>query len=196
MDKNTIRRHILALRAALPEDIRRRKDEAIFAGLRALPAFSSAGSVLLYASFGSEVSTREIMEYCLARGVIVSLPRVVSGEVRLEIHRVLSPDELVQGYRGIPEPPPSPETRMTIDEVDLIVTPGVAFDEGLSRIGYGKGYYDRLLGPLAGPAAGQRPFLAGIAFEEQIVPSISRSAYDINMDAVITDKRTIFRHGS
>jgi 5-formyltetrahydrofolate cyclo-ligase len=196
MDKTKIRRHILSLRESIPSDVKKQKDAAIFAGLRSLPEFIASKSVLLYASFGSEAATIPIIKYCLNKGMIVSLPKVVSGYGCLDIYRIHFLEDLVPGYRGIPEPLPAIETKMIMDDIDLVVTPGVAFDEDCNRIGYGKGYYDKLLGPALKSETGHVTFFAALAYEEQIVPSISCGPYDINMDAVITDKRIIYRHGS
>jgi 5-formyltetrahydrofolate cyclo-ligase len=196
MDKSEIRKHILGIREAIPDDERMRKNSAISERLFALSEFIAAKSVLLYASFGSEVETMGIIQYCLARKTVVSLPRINSKSGHLDIYRILDMRALVPGYRGIPEPPPTPETKITIHDIDLVVTPGVAFDESCNRIGYGKGYYDKLLGPALVTKSGHKPFFVGLAFEEQIVSSIYCGPYDINMDAVISDKRTIYRHGS
>jgi 5-formyltetrahydrofolate cyclo-ligase len=169
---------------------------AIASRLLALPAFIASKSVLLYASFGSEVGTIDIIEHCLDKGIVVALPRVVREHDRLDIYKITDIADLVPGYRDIPEPMPLPDMQITIDDINIVVAPGVAFDEACNRIGYGKGYYDKLLGPAARPKKRQKPFFAALAYEEQIVPSIFCGPYDINMDVVITDKRTIYRHGS
>jgi 5-formyltetrahydrofolate cyclo-ligase len=195
-NKTKVRRHVLHLRESIPADIRKQKDMAIVSKLLALPEFIVSKSILLYASFGSEVGTRNLIEYCLNKGVVVALPRVVREHERLDIYKIANIADLVPGYRDIPEPLANPETHIKIDDIDLVVTPGVAFDESCNRIGYGKGYYDKLLGSAAGTKNRPKPFFAALAYEEQIVPSISCEPYDINMDAVITDKRIIYRHGS
>jgi 5-formyltetrahydrofolate cyclo-ligase len=195
-DKTKVRRHILHLRESIPADIRKQKDMAIVSRLLALPEFLVSKSVLLYASFGSEVDTRTLIEHCLNKGVIVALPRVASEHDRLDIYKIANIADLVPGYRDIPEPLANPETQIKIDDIDIVVTPGVAFDESCNRIGYGKGYYDKLLGSSAGLKNDPKLFFVALAYEEQIVPSIYCGPYDINMDAVITDKRIIFRHGS
>jgi 5-formyltetrahydrofolate cyclo-ligase len=195
-NKTKVRRHVLHLRESIPADIRKQKDMAIVSKLLALPEFIVSKSILLYASFGSEVGTRNLIEYCLNKGVVVALPRVVREHERLDIYKIANIADLVPGYRDIPEPLANPETHIKIDDIDLVVTPGVAFDESCNRIGYGKGYYDKLLGSAAGLKNGPKPFFAALAYEEQIVPSIYCGPYDINMDAVITDKRIICRHGS
>jgi len=195
-DKSEIRKHILGIRDSITPEKRKQKNSAISESLFALTEFIAARSILLYASFGSEVETGNIIEYCLAKGVVVALPRVVRESGRLDIYRISGVAELVPGYRGIPEPRPSRDSSIGIDNIDLVITPGVAFDESCNRIGYGKGYYDKLLGQTSQSEAGRKPFFAALSFEEQIVSSIYCGPYDINMDVVITDRRIIRRHGS
>jgi 5-formyltetrahydrofolate cyclo-ligase len=85
---------------------------------------------------------------------------------------------------GIPEPVTDP--CCNVEEIDLIIVPGVAFDETGGRIGYGGGYYDRLLPRVKG----LRPIVA-LAYEEQIYDDLPRAEHDIEMDIVLTDRKTI-----
>jgi 5-formyltetrahydrofolate cyclo-ligase len=84
---------------------------------------------------------------------------------------------------------------MSLEEIDIVIVPGVAFDTSLNRLGHGTGYYDRLLGSVRKiDAAGcrlARPLFVGLAYEEQTVSSLYCGPYDIKMDAVITDKRML-----
>ena len=88
------------------------------------------------------------------------------------------------GYFGVPEPPVSPD--MVRDEglPDLIVVPGVAFDRTCNRLGYGKGFYDKLLHRKGCPAV-------AVAYEEQIAVSVPGESHDVRMNKIITDKGII-----
>ena len=90
---------------------------------------------------------------------------------------------LREGRYGFPEPDDSCR-RIATHCVDVFFVPGIAFDRKCYRLGYGKGYYDRLL-------AGARGMKVGLAYAIQIVPLLPHSTYDIPMDIVITDKETI-----
>jgi 5-formyltetrahydrofolate cyclo-ligase len=87
---------------------------------------------------------------------------------------------------GIPEPQVLNDHALVIDEVDLIVIPGVAFDYACNRLGYGGGYYDMLLAQRKKKA----PIIA-LAYEEQIVDKIPSESHDIKVDMIITDKKII-----
>ena len=88
---------------------------------------------------------------------------------------------------------------MNIEDIDLAIVPGIAFDEQCNRLGYGKGFYDKLFNKLAKRLNSQRSAVSGriiaLAYEEQIVESIPADSHDIKMDKIITDKRIIDCHG-
>ena len=86
---------------------------------------------------------------------------------------------------GIPEPPVS-EQQMNINDADIVIIPGAGFDASGNRIGYGGGYYDRLLSGLQKDI----PVIAP-AYEEQIVDSIPSEPHDIRVQMIVTDRRLI-----
>ncbi len=93
---------------------------------------------------------------------------------------------------GIPEPDVRENRRVTIKDIDLVVIPGTGFDIQGNRLGYGGGYYDRLLGYESKQLAEVEhiPTVA-LAFEEQIGEEIPAEPHDIQVDMIITDKRLI-----
>ena len=109
--KSALRSEILSRRDAIPLPVRKMKDVAVTERLLALPEYSSAGAVLFYASFRSEVSTNGAIAHALSEGKTVLLPRVNEEEVSLEIYQIRSVEELTPGYMGIPEPTASDTTR-------------------------------------------------------------------------------------
>jgi 5-formyltetrahydrofolate cyclo-ligase len=126
------------------------------------------------------------------------LPRVDKQNNELKIYEIKDTEELVKGYFGIPEPNVSADIsanisesrRMNVEHMDLILVPGVAFDEQCNRLGYGKGFYDKLLSRVRGQGSSVKCLIA-LAYEEQIVGSIPSESHDIKMDKIITDKRII-----
>ena len=88
---------------------------------------------------------------------------------------------IVAGYRGLPEPDARCE-RVAASSIDWVLVPGIAFDRSGGRLGYGGGYYDRLLPAL--PARAAR--VAG-AFSAQIVDAVPSAPHDITMDTVVTE---------
>ncbi len=178
--KKELRKKILRLRDSLNVSIRKRKDEKIKASVTEFIRKMNIKSLALYASFGSEVNTQEIFFFCKEKGIKTAFPKVVDED--LAILWVNSSDELKPGYKSILEP--SIYRIASFDELDLILVPGVAFDERCYRIGYGGGFYDRLL-------KDKKVTKLGLAYEEQVVKEIPNEPFDIRVDLIITDERII-----
>ncbi len=173
-------------RDAIPLEERKVKDRMIQERLTGLAEYRRAGTVMLFASFRSEVDTGPIIRDALGRGKRVVLPRVDRTRGALRLYAVRSVDELVPGFMGIPEPDPQRCVEVPPGEPELVVMPGVAFDERGGRLGYGGGYYDRLLAGIR-----HRPVLVALAYEEQIVGEVPVSGHDVRVDKVVTDARVI-----
>jgi 5-formyltetrahydrofolate cyclo-ligase len=190
MAKQALRGRVLAERDDLPAAARVADSQAIRARLQALPSLAVAQTVLLTLPFRSEWDTRPLAEDALRAGKRIVVPRVDRVARMLRLHSVADLDvDIVAGYLGIPEPR---ETLPIVDPgaVDWVLVPGVAFDAAGRRLGYGGGFYDRLL-PLVRADA---PRVAG-AFEVQIVDEVPASSHDRRVDAVISPTRMLFPGG-
>src|SRR5512135_1697254 len=109
-----------------------------------LPEFQAARVIMFFASFQSEVDTHHMIRRALAEGKRVVLPKVKGKE--LELFEIGNFDRDVRpGAWGIPEPEGPGATRADLKNIGLIIVPGAAFDEKGNRIGYGAGFYDKLL---------------------------------------------------
>jgi 5-formyltetrahydrofolate cyclo-ligase len=185
LDKDEARRRALQARGALPEAERERLGEAVRARALELPELAAAGTVMLFASFRTELDTMPIAEWVLRAGKSLCLPRVL-GPRRMAAYRVTDlAAGLAPGKWGIPEP------REGSDEVspkalDLVFVPGSAFDEAGRRCGYGGGFYDNYL-PLTRPGT---PWVA-LAFEAQLVTQIDCEDHDLPVTAIVTERRVI-----
>lgn len=186
--KSAVREEALQRRDAIPFAVRRAKGAAIRERLFGLEAFGAAQRVLFYASFRSEAPTEDMIRAAMALGKEVLLPKVDEENCALTKHIINGMHEVSPGYMGIPEP--TSEQCVRVEEIDLILVPGVAFDGDGWRVGYGGGYYDRLLPRVKG----SRPVVA-LAYEEQITESLPHEAHDVAMDMIITDRRIIECHG-
>jgi len=181
-----VRKQILARRAALAPDVRVRWSRAALERVRGLEAYGHARVVLAYASFGSELDTRPFLEAVLRDGRTLVLPRVDRAAGRLVLHRVCDlVEDLRPGTWSIPEPIPARCPSVDRAEVDFVLVPGLAFDRGGGRVGYGAGYYDRLLAAWPEPV----PPLVAPAFELQVVPAVPVLATDHCVDVVVTESR-------
>jgi 5-formyltetrahydrofolate cyclo-ligase len=184
--KAALRRQILARRDALDPATRLDLSAAALARVAALDAFRRARVMLAYASFGSEPETRPFLGAVLASGRTLVLPRVDRAARRLALHEVRDLDtELRPGTWGIPEPVPAHCRVVVPAEIDFVLVPGVVFDPRGGRIGYGAGYYDRLLAAWPPPP----PPVVAAAFELQVVPAVPVFAGDRRVDLVVTESR-------
>jgi 5-formyltetrahydrofolate cyclo-ligase len=184
--KLALRRRVLADRDALPVLVRTAASEAIATRILERADFKAARTVLLTLPFGSEWDTAAVMRAALAAGRTVAVPRVDRESRMLELHAIADPErDVVAGYRDIPEPLPACP-RVSRDTIDFVLVPGIAFDRQGRRMGYGGGYYDRLL-PLLSPRAAR---VAG-AFEVQLVARVPAAPHDIAVDAIVTESREL-----
>ena len=184
--KKVIRKEVLKKRDAISHDIKTLKDERIKKRLLNLPEFIDAKTVFFYASFRSEVETLGMIKESIEMGKKVVLPKVDKKGHRLVLYEIRDINELSPGYMGIPEPSLPDDRLVSLDNIDLVIIPGAAFDCSGNRIGYGAGYYDILLSE----RKKKIPVIAP-AYEEQLVDSIPSEAHDVKVDIIITDKQVI-----
>ncbi len=183
MPKKSLRRIMLARRAALGHDAWRDLSQELQARFLATRHFRESKILALYAAVNGEADTMVVLRAALAAGKEVLLP-AVEGH-RLRFHQVNGEADLVPGAFGILEPCQGCRER-TPHEADCIVIPGVAFDLSGRRIGYGKGFYDRALHRLEGSGR-----LVGFCFEFQLVDEIVGELHDVALDLIITEQRTV-----
>ncbi|HEX2025690.1 MAG TPA: 5-formyltetrahydrofolate cyclo-ligase [Actinomycetota bacterium] len=180
--KAALRDRMRAVRAAIGPEERARRSRRIEERLFALPEVASARTILLFYSFGSEVATGDMAGRVWSSGGRVLLPFLHEG--RMHVAEVREGDELVPAPYGAKEP----ARRVPADpaEADVVITPGLAFDRGGGRLGYGGGHYDRLLDGLP-----RDRLRVGIAFAEQLVDEVPVGAKDRRVDLVVTDDEVI-----
>lgn len=172
--KSQIRKRILERRDSLTPAERMRSEILVTERILGHQWYYKAGEILLFASCGSEISTRGIMEDAFMSGKKVYLPKV-EGET-MHFYQIRIDEPLEEGYGGILEPPGDRKRQFCYDksrrDAVLMLMPGAAFDPMRNRIGYGKGFYDKYLA--------DKPDLHTIAigFDCQIVAQIESCATD------------------
>ncbi len=184
-EKAQLRRSFLARREGLPLALVERHSARIIRRFWRLQAAREKGWLSSYVAFAGEIRTRPIIEEALCRGWRVAVP-VVSPEPggALLLSEVKDLEaELRKGRLGIWEPRASAIRPVMPQVIDCFVIPGIAFDRGGRRLGFGQGYYDRLL-------AGARPdaWRIGLAFSCQMADRIPSDPRDIRMHRVVTEK--------
>ena len=187
MLKKNLREKLLRKRDSIEPDEKRKKEASIRKRLYASTDFRKAKSILFYASFRSEAATIQCITHALKLKKMIMLPLVDRKKKTLRIFQIKNVSDLKSGFMGIPEPAANNNNERLMNELDIAIIPGAAFDLKGNRLGYGAGYYDKLFSGTQHP----KPVLIALAFEEQIVPEIPSYRHDIKMDKIITDKRTI-----
>ena len=185
--KRKTRKKILNNRRSLNPDWIREQSGMIAEKLFELEIFQAARTVMFYVSQKSEVNTREMIKRALSGGWKVAVPVAREEGRRLLPIVIEDPEkELFPGSRGILEPEISPNKYLHPRELDLVILPGIAFDLKGNRVGRGAAFYDNFLTAVR-PETGK----AALAFECQLVESITPSRHDVPMDLIVTEKRVI-----
>jgi 5-formyltetrahydrofolate cyclo-ligase len=183
--KREVRRRVLAARDALPAAERGRLSDAVCARAAGLAEIVAASTLLVFASFRSEVDTAGLIAWALEHGKVVCLPRVL-GPQTMTACRIQDPAaDLAPGAWSIPEPCAGLE-EIPAERMDVVVVPGSVFDAAGRRCGYGGGFYDSYL-PRTRPGT---PWVA-LAFEAQLVDELPCEAHDLAVTAIVTETRVI-----
>ena len=175
-------------RLALPPPARIAAAEALAARLRQLPALAGAGRVAGYWAVRGEMPLHALFSptpnftYCL--------PCLAPGN-QLHFARWQPGDPLVQNRYGIPEPDPAPHARWLPADLDVVLVPLLGFDRQGTRLGAGGGYYDRSFAFLRSVPRPARPLLIGVGYDFQEVDVLLPAPWDVSMDLVVTDARTL-----
>jgi len=179
--KQSLRGRVLAAREDLPPARRAADAAAIAARLEALPSFDRAGFLLVTLPFRSEWNTRPLVDRALREGRRIAVPRVDRERRALVLHEIGDVErDIVAGYVGVPEPRAALPV-VHPGDIDWMLVPGVAFDARGRRLGYGGGFFDRLLPSIRADA----PRIAG-AFDVQIVDAVPEGPLDHRVDAIAT----------
>lgn len=181
MDKQIVRNKGIEARLALPPHSVREKSEKIMERLFSLDDFIGASTVMFYIDMRNEVETKSAVERAFDMGKRVIVPKVKKGYglLAIEIHSL---KELEPGTFGVLEPVKNEE--IPLEDIDLVVVPGVAFNEMGFRLGYGGGYYDNFLPKLRKDAK-----KVAVAFDMQLVEDLPTEPHDVRMDMIVTETK-------
>ena len=180
--KQAIRKKMRAVRAAVPKTALAQRSAKLTQRVIALDPWRDAETVLAFASLDREVDTSALIEALHGGGKRLALPRV--SEDGLALHYVSKDTVLEAGSFAVPEPPVD-APRCEASAVDFALVPALAVDVRGFRIGYGGGYYDRLLPTLT------RASTCAVAFDFQLVAEVPEFPFDAAVDWVVTDARTL-----
>ena len=171
--KSDIRKIVLERRRGIDSDCRKSSENLIADRIRSLDEYRDASVVALYYPVKGEA---DLLSLLADREKIFLFPKV-HGD-RLSFHPAANLDDFEAGSYGIPEPAAGKAFR--VRDIDLILVPALCFDERGHRLGYGKGYYDRLLKGNPGI------FTVGVCFDECHVTGLPVEPWDVHVDCVVT----------
>lgn len=186
--KQAIRQRIIAAREQLPARLRVQYSTEITARILRLPEYQAAQTVLGYMSFGAEFMSDSWARQVLVDGKQLLLPKVNLSTRELDLYRVTDlQHDLAPGLWDIREPLLERCTKAeALEKLDFILMPGVAFGRNGERLGYGGGFYDKLIARLP-----HRPVLAAAAYSMQIIADLPQEATDRKAEWLLTESETI-----
>lgn len=176
--KQALRTQMSEKRKTLSPVLYAEKSQSIREKLKNLPDFQTAKRLLIYVSKPEEVETHTLIKEALKENKAVFVPKLKNQQIFIcPLHHF---EELEPGPHGILEPcevlePAQPQA------MDLILVPGLAFSSKGDRLGYGGGFYDRLLKECTGKKV-------GLAFHEQILDEVPVEHHDVTLDLIVTDQ--------
>ncbi|ARF68665.1 5-formyltetrahydrofolate cyclo-ligase [Paenibacillus larvae subsp. pulvifaciens] len=197
VDKARLRKQVEEKRALLTGETRRQKEESIGTGLISFLRRYLTGrqdesppTVLTYMPFRTEADVTPVLEYGWTEGIRMVVPRVEKEQKQMAFYVINSYDDLETGIWGIREPRTSLPRFENMQELTLILVPGLVFDRQGGRLGYGGGYYDRLIHKMKRDKF-RIPYLLAGAFDCQIIPHVPGAWHDFRVDTIITESRCL-----
>lgn len=180
MDKKSYRISLIDSRNKISYESRREASVLICDNLVSSDIYKNSENILCFHSYSSEIDTIRFINKCIDDLKSIYLPKTFKDYILF--YKVDSLDDLVKGYKGIPEPVGTSE-RWNPETVfkSMLVMPGVGFDEKGHRLGYGGGYYDRFLDKY--PEFIRRS--VAIGYKCQMVDSLPVDEYDIKPGKII-----------
>lgn len=179
--KAFLREKLKNIRSQVSPAIAEATSQSIWHTLSGLPEFKKSKGIGAFASIPGEINTFSILEGSLKTGKKLYLPKVNKDLSSFDYFPIADLKNLAPGPFGILEPTHSHAAPW--EELDLVLVPGLAFDLKGNRLGFGKGYYDRVL-----PNLKKSALIVGLAYSFQIVEKVPFTSDDIPMKALLTEK--------
>lgn len=187
MTKDQIRKEMKNLRLMLTAEEREQYDLAMLKAFLSLREYITCDSLFAYVSFGTEPDTHQLINEAFKAGKKVLVPRVEGPG--MDFYRISSFEGFEVSSFGIPEPQPAKVDRYEgMGSRQLMLMPGLAFDEHGGRIGFGAGYFDKYLVNYSR----EHFFKVALAYDFQVFDELETESHDIGTDIIITPTKTIY----
>jgi 5-formyltetrahydrofolate cyclo-ligase len=177
-EKKRIRQEIRFQKKSVSKEQKQIAANAIFDKIELLPEFKTANTILIYWAMPDELPTQNtIKNWCKEKQIL--LPSIDRNRLVLKKY---SPDgRLTQKNLGFWEPDLSENYD---GNIDMVIVPGIAFDNNKNRLGRGKGYFDRFFKKY-------KPLKIGVGYDFQLMNKVPISKHDVKMDKIVTPSETI-----
>lgn len=187
VEKENLRRYMLRLRDRQSIGEIEQKSQDIIDQVVHLHEYVRARGIACYVNKDSEVNTRILIRTALGQEKRVLIPVVKKGDIELFFSEIKDlGNDLALGTFGILEPKPESVHPVSLDAIDVIFVPGIVWDREGYRLGWGRGYFDRVIKNLPPHVRS-----AGLAFNMQLIGRVPRDQFDVPVDMVVTESRVI-----
>ena len=187
--KKELRKRILSIRNNMPGEDVVNNSRIIRDKIIGLDVYKQSKVIFIYMDFKNEVMTSDLIKHMLSEKKRVVVPYTDTISTVLIPSEITGESDLKLNSFGYSEP--KKVSPVNIEEIDLVIVPGVVFDKNLNRIGFGKGYYDRILNKLKASAR-----KVAVAHDFQVIEEIPAEERDVKMDMIITEKSIMKRDTS
>lgn len=187
--KKDLRKRILSIRNNMPGEDVVNNSRIIRDKIIGLDVFKQSKVIFIYMDFKNEVMTSDLIKHMLSEKKRVVVPYTDTVSTVLIPSEITGESDLKLNSFGYSEP--KKISPVNIEEIDLVIVPGLVFDKNLNRIGFGKGYYDRILNKLKASAR-----KVAVAHDFQVLEEIPAEEHDVKMDMIITEKSIMKRDTS
>jgi 5-formyltetrahydrofolate cyclo-ligase len=181
LEKKKIREKIRYLLNNLSDEDYKLKSSIITDKFLRCDEYKDAETIFIYYPFRKEINTRIIIKDALSKNKKIVLPKVSGSEIKLFFITDIKKD-LKPGSFNLLEPDISHCMEADLTSIDLVIVPGLCFDLNFNRIGYGGGFYDRILKKL-----NSKINIIALAFDLQIFNNIPACSHDQKVDIIMTE---------
>ena len=181
LTKQECRKRLLAERASLCEQ-RYAVSQDVLQRVLQLDVFQSAKLVLCYVSLPDEIDTEALIEQAWRSGKEVAVPVCTDRFGNMDFYRITALSDLKNSTFGVREPDTALCQKVTDFQEAVCIVPGLSFDRKGSRLGYGKGYYDRFLKKYT-------LISIGLCYNSLILDTLPTDEFDVPVNIVVTEQQ-------
>lgn len=147
--------------------------------------YNEMKNIMVYISFKNEVNLKYLIEQSWMNGKNIFIPKTNIVAHTMQPYQINSWDDTIKGNYNLIEPKNN-LTPFPIDEIELVLVPGIVFDRKGNRLGYGGGYYDRFFSQFI-----VHPFRIGVCYEFQLIDNLPSEQHDLPMNEIVTEESNI-----